>query len=188
MSLSLQKSEIKINVQKVLPLKYRIKNAGNHLYNYGLSPHRVDHSLSEETKYHRNLRKLYMIIYIFFIIKCVMCILIPNTPDNQLTLMLIGDIFVILEIRIHTHIAVLSATLLCLYGQIYHHYIKSLPWLKPFAMMKGLIKPIDLGLNNSDDVIKLLKRYANNCNNHNYLDIILKMSCCQLDCTIIIKE
>ena len=152
--------ENKINVQKLLPLKYRISNAGNHLYINGFSPHRVDHHSSEETKYHRNLRRIYLIIMMILVMKFLMTIRFSNTSNNRLILALIGDFMIVLnDVRIHVNIISLCLTIMWILSCIFINRLKSLSWLKPFAMLKGLITPVDVGLYNGGDVIIFLKRY-----------------------------
>jgi len=150
-----------INPNKLLPLKYRIPNAGNHIYEIGFIRQQIGEYCTNKVKYNLYKRHLLKFIYISHMIKFIITANIRDTHKYRNILIIIGDLSIGLEsIRIHYNIFVALLSLFCLLTQLLHERFSSpsSSWLRPFAMMKGLITPSDVGLNDSNEIIKFIKR------------------------------
>ena len=150
-----------INPNKLLPIKYRIPNAGNHMFEYGFIRYRIGDNQTNVSKYNQFNKRIIKLIFLLNIIKFFTSAYIKDTQKYRKILLMIGDVSIGFE-SIRTHYNILFG-IIAIFGfltQLLHERFSSpsSSWLRPFAMMKGLIKPSDIELNNSNGIIKLLKR------------------------------
>jgi hypothetical protein len=62
------------------------------------------------------------------------------------------------EVRYHMNISILFSSIIAILSTILHVTNDNISWFKPFKMMSGLVTPAGIGLTDSEDVEKLLKR------------------------------
>jgi hypothetical protein len=150
------KSEINLDLNKVLPSELVINSSGTHLYSYGISLFGF---------YTKKRQKLYNPILIFiinsiFIIRLVIVLL--SSEDNSDLLIILGDYSHYYNVRIHLNIAfsqLISISLISQLINIWYYYKDIKPsFLKPFEMMSGLVSPKSIGLKNKPEIYRLLKR------------------------------
>jgi len=138
---------------KLLPPDIIINSAETYLYRIGLSLFKQSERI-----------KFYNPIFISFIniISIIRTIISLHLPEDNVKLFIInGDFSYFLGIRTHFNIAYILYILLALTSQIIHYinYKNDIKpsYLKPFAMMSGLIPPQSIGLTDKDKIYKMIK-------------------------------
>jgi len=138
---------------ELLPPDIIIISAETYLYRIGLSLFKE----SERTKLHNP--KFIFIINIISIIRSIISLQLPE--ENVKLFIMNGDFSYFLGIRTHFNIAYCLYILLALTSQLIHYnnYRNNIKpsYLKPFAMMSGLISPQSIGLTDRDQIYKMIK-------------------------------
>jgi hypothetical protein len=149
------KSEINLDLNRVLPSELVINSSGTHLYSYGISLFGF---------YPKKRKKLYNPILIF-VINCIfiirMAIVLLSSQEYSDLLIIVRDYSHYYNMRIHLNVAIVQLLTLSLNSQLiniwyYYKDIKPL-FLKPFEMMSGLVSPKSIGLKNKPEIYRLLK-------------------------------
>jgi hypothetical protein len=150
------KSEINLDLNRVLPSELVINPCGTHLYSYGISLFGF---------YTKKRKRLYNPILIFIINSILiirMVIALLSSEDNSYLLIIVGDFSHYYNMRIHLNICLsqlISISLISQLINIWYYYKDIKPsFLKPFEMMSGLVSPKSIGLKNKPEIYRLLKR------------------------------
>src|SRR2546428_13078432 len=94
-----------IDVYKKLPERYAIKDSGDHLYEIGITSQSVNHNEEEEPKKHRDFRYFTILVYVIFIVKCLIIIASINSREYEFFFIVIGDFtYYIPSVRIHFNV------------------------------------------------------------------------------------
>jgi hypothetical protein len=146
-----------IDCNKVLPQSYIIPESGQHFYKIGLNHVRVGNN-DKESKQHLYYRFFVIIIYVIFFIHSLISLSVPNDKYRDV-FMYNGDwAYNYPEVRYHMNITMLFCSIIAILSTILHVTNDNISWFKPFEMMSGLVTPASIGLTDSEDVEKLLKR------------------------------
>jgi len=145
----------KFNPNELLPENIVISSEGTHLYRIGLS--HFPNGFIRRTKFNNPI--LILIMFLQFIIRSIISLLLSDEDSNLLVL--VGDSMHFMGLRIHLNITIFLTTSLVLISQILHYYnyknnIKP-SYLKPFQMISGLISPKSIGLTNRAEVYRIIK-------------------------------
>lgn len=139
-----------------LPPDIVIHSAEAHMFRIGLSL--FENESTKRIKLHNPI--FITLVNIISLMRCIISLLLPK--ENEKLFIINGDFSYFLGIRIHFNIAYGLYILLALTSQLLHYInykndIKPI-YLKPFAMMSGLISPQSIGLTNGDEIYKLIKK------------------------------
>ena len=145
-----------LDLNKVLPTYLAIKSAGSDLYRIGLTLYPFGAQIRD--RYHNPL-----IIFIFNSLVLIrgLSLFWATKYRNDYQYLLYGDWTH--YFGYHTIITSFLFELLAFVSQIIHYWnfknnIKP-SYLKPFAMISGLVSPKSIGLTDSEDIRKLINRY-----------------------------
>jgi hypothetical protein len=146
-----------IDCNKVLPQSYIIPESGQHLYKIGLNHFRVGNS-DKESKQHLYYRFFVIIIYVIFFIHSLISLSVPNDKYRDVFIFNGDWAYNYPEVRYHMNITILFCSIIAILSTILHVTNDNISWFKPFEMMSGLVTPASIGITDSEDVEKLLKR------------------------------
>jgi hypothetical protein len=148
-------SKVKIKYKNVLPSNLIIDSAGSHLYRSGLSLFKF----GDKPRYKLCNPLLIFIVLLYIIIKCFIFLLFKSN-DHNFNIM-IGNYPYFLGIENHINLLIIIGFIMPLIFQLinfYNYYNNIKPiYLKPFEMLSGLISPQSIGLNSTENIIKLIK-------------------------------
>jgi hypothetical protein len=153
----LSQTESIIDCDKVLPESYIIPKSGQHLYKIGLTHVRVGNS-DKESKQHLYYRFFVIIICVIFFTHSMIALSVPNDIYKDVYLYNGDWTYNYPEVRYHLNISILFCSIIAILSAILHLTNDNVSWFKPFEMMSGLVTPASIGLTDSEDVEKLLKR------------------------------
>jgi hypothetical protein len=146
-----------IDCNKVLPQSYIIPESGQHFYKIGLTHFKVGNT-EKESKQHLCYRFFVVIIYVRFFIYSLIALSVPNDKYRDVFIYNGDWAYNYPEVRYHLNISVLFCSIIAILSTILHVTNVNISWFKPFEMMSGLVTPASIGLTDSEDVEKLLKR------------------------------
>jgi len=153
----LRESDENFDPKKPLPPHKRIESAGSHLYLIGLS--RFPFGSIKRNKFNYPLFSL--ILHILFFIRSILLIILPEHKVKKFAL-ISGDYSDFFKVRKHFNIGLSTFLSLAIVNQLIHlwTYRKNIYpiYLKPFAMMSGLISPQSVGIREEFALNKLLIR------------------------------
>jgi hypothetical protein len=144
------KSEINLDLNRVLSSELVINSSGTHLYSYGIS------LFGFYTKKRKKLYnpKLIFIMNSIFITRMAIVLLSPQEYSDLL--IILGDYSHFYNMRIHFNIAFSQFISLSLISQlinIWYSYKDIKPsFLKPFERMSGLVSQKSIGLKNKREI------------------------------------
>jgi len=145
------------DAKKVLPQYMILKSAQTHLFRIGLCPKNNCSQINIRTRFH-NPVLIFCIISISIIKNIISLIL---SEENEDLLVITGDFYHFLGIRVHFNIASGLNMLLALSSQLiyYYNYKNNIKpnYFKVFEMMSGLVSPKSIGLTNRRKILKLIK-------------------------------
>jgi hypothetical protein len=154
-----------LNPSVILPQEIIIETAGDHFYKIGLSQYKIGES--QRSSLHNP--KLIAIVVSLLLIRCIISLITPKEYEQVFYWM--GDFTYYLKIRIHCNVGLISffsSTLIFLFLHYLKYRKKIRPtYLKPFAMMSGLVPPRAIGLTNQEKIKKMMKNskiYFSLCN------------------------
>jgi hypothetical protein len=153
----LSKIQSIIDCNKVLPQSYIIPESGQHLYKIGLTHFRVGNS-DKESKQHIYYRFFVIIICVIFFTHSLIALSVPNDIYKDVHIYNGDWTYNYPEVRYHMNISILFCSIIAILSAILHLTNDNFSWFKPFEMMSGLVTPASIGLTDSEDVEKLLKR------------------------------
>lgn len=141
-------TKILLSKQFVLPSKYD-------LYNIGFASQRLNDG--KETNNHKVFRLFLMIsmfLYIIFKINLVI-----YSSNENISILLGEGILHFPSIKFHINISSIALAITSLYIQIENNFmVNSFSFLNVFKMLSGFKTPAQIGLTNSNDIVKLSKR------------------------------
>jgi len=140
----------------LLPENIVIKSAGTHFYRIGLSL--FPNGSKKRSKIHNPL--FIFVIQLLVTIRYIIGLLTSN--ENRTFLLLSGNVFHFLNMRIHGNIAATFVNSIVIISELYHYknYKNGIKpsYLKPFEMMSGLVSPQSIGLTNKQIIYEFMKR------------------------------
>jgi hypothetical protein len=144
-----------LNPKFILPQEALIEAAGDHFYKIGLSQYKI----GETQRNSMHNPKLIAIVISLLLIRCVISLITPEEYEEVFYWM--GDFTYFLKIRIHCNVGLIfffSSILIFLFLHYLKYRKKTSPtYLKPFAMMAGLVPPKAIGLTNPEKIKKMMK-------------------------------
>jgi hypothetical protein len=158
-----------VNPFKLLPENMRFINAGNRLYEIGISP--VRSGFIQESNRHKYLRFILGILLAKYLIRFFYSCIIYSTKTNdeinkRLISVYLGEYsYHLPSVRIHFNIMFINFLCFTLFSQLLYDLLskseKSFQWLRLFKVLSGKMIPAKIGLKNEEDVIQLIKRFGN---------------------------
>lgn len=141
-------AKILLSKQFVMPSKYD-------LYNIGFASQRLDNS--KETNTHKVFRMFLMISMFSYII--FKMILVIYSSNENISILLGEGILHFPSIKLHINISSIALAITSLYIQIENNFVvDSFSFLNVFKMLSGFKTPLQVGLTNKNDIVKLSKR------------------------------
>jgi hypothetical protein len=145
-----------IHMTSLLPSTLQIPSAGSHFYRRGLSLFRLGGA-----KRHKFYNP-YFVLSMNLIYFCRSFYTLLTPIENRNIFIYLGDYPYFLNAKIHLNIAATQYYLLSITPQLLNFwmYYKNIypTYLRPFAMMSGLVTPKSIGLTKREDVQKLISR------------------------------
>ena len=146
-----------------IPSRFIIKDAIDILYKFGLSSHR---KLKRESKLHKYLRYIIPLFHAIISLKSFLLLILykiwsEDQIEKSRMFVYLGDFtYNFPQIRIHWNAMAVQPFLISLILHFWHikHDNMKFKWLDLLNCLSGKIEPHKIGLNNVEDIEKIIKR------------------------------